>query len=106
MPYAPPSICPACKRIKGRDCTCTAKRVEDRADATQRGYDRKWKKFRLRYMAENPLCVDCEQRGKVRAAEHIHHVEKLVDRPELKYEADNLMALCERCHNARTAKGE
>lgn len=57
-------------------------------------------------MAENPICIDCERVGKVKGAEHIHHVAKLADRPDLKYEWSNLMALCERCHNIRTAKGE
>ena len=42
--------------------------------------------------------------GYKRAA--IHHRQKLVDHPELKYVETNLLPLCDECHNTRTARGE
>jgi 5-methylcytosine-specific restriction endonuclease McrA len=42
----------------------------------------------------------------VTAATDVHHKQKLRDRPELKYEEENLMGLCKACHDKRTARGE
>lgn len=55
---------------------------------------------------QHPLCIDCEALGIVAAARDIHHVHKLKDRPDLKYEDGNLMALCKMHHDQRTAMGE
>lgn len=70
-------------------------------------------------MARNPLCVDClnpdplaskqafnPQQSRVTPATDVHHIEKLSDAPERKYDEANLMALCGECHDSRTAKGE
>jgi len=74
--------------------------------STSRGYDRRWRNFRKRYLSENVLCIDCLEQQHIKLAEHIHHKRKLKDFPELKYEETNLMSLCEECHNTRTAQGE
>ncbi len=84
-----------------------------------RGYNYQWQQFRLRYLAQHPLCHDClnpdplttknafdEPASRVEPAVHIHHKQKLSERPDLKYEEGNLMPLCERHHNERTARGE
>lgn len=31
----------------------------------------------------------------------VHHIVELEDRPDLALDSDNLIALCDRCHNAR-----
>ena len=31
----------------------------------------------------------------------VHHIKELEDYPELALDSDNLMSLCDRCHNAR-----
>ena len=84
--------------------------VERRGSAYSRGYDKQWGKFRLRYLKEHPLCVDCLDKPlpgePVQPATEIHHKQKLRDRPDLKYDRENLMALCHRHHSIRTAKGE
>ena len=112
MPYSPPTVCstPGCGgRRKGGVCSKCGprKRQQDtRKHAAARGYDYRWQKFREQYLAQHPLCVDCSSEGMVGAARHIHHIEKLRDRPDLKYEATNLMPLCEHHHDKRTARGE
>lgn len=109
MPNAPAIACPCGgKRINGRCDRCNAgKRAKDnRKGSTARGYDYQWQRFRERYLAEHPLCVDCEADGIVGAATDIHHVHKLRDRPDLKYEDSNLLPLCGACHAKRTARGE
>lgn len=77
-----------------------------RGSAHSRGYDRRWMAFRLRYLAANPLCIDCLDKDVVTLAREIHHVAKLADAPALKYEDSNLKALCKACHAARTLLGE
>ncbi|MBL8236464.1 MAG: HNH endonuclease [Bryobacterales bacterium] len=54
----------------------------------------------------NPLCADCLERGRYRAAEEVHHVVKVRDDPSRRLDWDALRALCKSCHSARTARGE
>jgi hypothetical protein len=55
------------------------------------------------YLEKNPLCVDCLARGRYSQATEIHHIQKLRDAPERKYDRDNLKALCELCHKKETS---
>lgn len=81
--------------------------IDRRQSASKRGYDQRWNKFRHKYLQDNPLCVDCISNGTPPTpATDVHHIKKLRDYPELKYNKDNLMALCHECHSKRTAKGE
>ena len=79
---------------------------EPRGTATERGYDYRWNKFSLWYRSQNPLCRDCLEEGIVTPSAEVHHVRKLADAPKLKYEYENLMALCSNCHKIRTGRGE
>ena len=36
----------------------------------------------------------------------VHHIKKLAEYPELKYDSNNLMSLCKSCHSIRTKNGE
>jgi len=77
------------------------------ADKEHRGqYDRRWRSFRLSYLREHPLCVDCQQANKMSPAYEVHHIKKLRDYPDLKFDDANLMGLCKPCHSIRTARGE
>ena len=107
MPFAPKSICQRCRKV-GCDCKQEARRVSDRerGNSNERGYDHNWRRFRLNYLSRNAICADCQAAGIVKAAHHIHHIKKLAEHPELKYDEEWLLPLCERCHNIRTAKGE
>lgn len=77
-----------------------------RGTAYERGYTKQWEQFRIQYIKRHPLCHDCEVKGLYVTATEVHHVKKLRDCPELKYEEDNLMGLCKECHSKRTARGE
>lgn len=79
---------------------------QQRGSSTERGYDYRWQQFRLRYLAQHPLCVDCEMEGIVGPATDVHHTRKLRDHPEAKYDEDTLMVLCKKHHDLRTRKGE
>jgi 5-methylcytosine-specific restriction protein A len=77
---------------------------ERRGNSSERGYDAAWQRFRAAYLAEHPLCVDCEPR--ISISTDVHHMKKVRDYPELRLDPDNCMALCHACHSARTKRGE
>ena len=45
------------------------------------------------------LCQDHLARGRFVAATTVHHKQHLKAQPELALDADNLVSLCEACHN-------
>lgn len=67
-----------------------------------------WKKLRLSYMKEHPICEECLKKGKVTPAEDIHHKRSFVQRGQinwdLAYDDKNLMAVCKECHQEIHAK--
>lgn len=77
-----------------------------RGTANERGYDYEWQQFRLRYLREHPLCVDCLPHNHVRLATDVHHTIKLRYAPERRFDEKILMALCGDCHKSRTAAGQ
>lgn len=100
---------PGCRAISDQS-KCekhrTQRTKDSRENAAKRGYDYQWQKLRARFVKSHPLCEDCLAQGRTTAANEAHHVEKVADAPERRLDASNLMALCKRCHAARTAKGE
>lgn len=88
--------CPEHRRRAWRDDT------RERGTPDERGYDRDWRRCRAAYLAEHPLCEDCEQRGRVVPAEQVHHVESIERAPHRRLEWRNLRALCVPCHEKRT----
>lgn len=87
-------------------CPTHGKRAYDtwRGSSTSRGYDAAWRRTRMAFLADHPLCTDCYPRLTV--ATEVHHIAKVADRPDLRLEFDNLRALCKACHSVRTARGE
>ena len=103
--------CPLCLQlVKGRCLTCrpeTDRQYDQhRGTASQRGYDKDWRRFRRQMLAERPLCQDCEATGQTTAAAEVHHILKLRDNYDLRLEPTNVMCLCKACHSRRTARGE
>lgn len=78
--------------------------IQCRGNSTYK--DKEWIAFRLWYLSEYPLCSDCLDRHETTIANEIHHIQKLSQHPELKYELSNLKALCKQCHSVRTRRGE
>ena len=102
MPSRPPVHRPSYAR------TAANRRDYDRwlGNSASRGYDHNWREFRLAVLADRPLCQDCEQHGRVTAAEEVHHVVKVRDDITRRLDRENVLALCKSCHSARTARGE
>lgn len=63
-------------------------------------YDHEWNKVRLAYIAEHPLCEDCNARGKTTPAREVHHIIPLADGGD-RTDWNNLVALCSYCHHQR-----
>jgi len=92
--------------VRAGVCSRCGPVVDERATSHERGYDYAWRIFSEQYRTLNPLCEDCLEQGKATPSQEVHHKRKLKERPELQYEPTNLLALCRRCHQARTARGE
>ncbi len=98
--------CEACDKAKGRG--------KHQRTTKERGYGHDWRNASERYRAEVPLCQVCELAGKVAGADHVHHITKIRDAPELRLDRSNWLSVCSDCHEkvekdsalARRAKRE
>jgi 5-methylcytosine-specific restriction endonuclease McrA len=82
------------------------KRQSHKQTTTERGYGWDWQVFARTILKQRPLCEDCTDRGMVTPATEVHHEVKIRDDPSKRLDAEWVKALCDGCHNARTAKGE
>lgn len=64
----------------------------------------RWQQLRARYLAKHPVCELCEKNNKTSVAKVVHHVVPVEDAKDvglmeaLAYDWNNLMALCDSCH--------
>lgn len=81
------------KPIRRRDPSLTT---------TERGYGWKWQQLRLRVLADEPLCRFCKDRGIIKPAEEVDHI----DGNSHNNDRENLRPLCHDCHQKRTAQDQ
>lgn len=79
---------------------------EERRTASERGYGHRWRQARLTFLAENPLCRYCEQRGHVTAATVVDHIVPHRGDQELFWNVENWQPLCKACHDSAKAREE
>lgn len=66
-------------------------------------YDEKWRKFSQDYRKKNPFCVECLKLGNHNIHNiQVDHIIPLEQRPDLKYDVDNLQSLCRSHHGKKT----
>ena len=65
-------------------------------------YDHAWRKIRNRFIAAHPLCVHCQDHGRVTPATEVDHIIPLKHGGT--HAENNLQALCKPCHSAKTAR--
>lgn len=59
-----------------------------------------WRRKRRKILArDNYECQVCKQEGRYNKGVVVHHIEHLEDRKDLALEDDNLLTVCEACHN-------
>ena len=73
--------------------------ADRRGTAAERGYDGQWQKVRWLKLRTNPLCEECEKRGRVVPAKEVHHIQPIKERPDLRLSVENLQSLCVPCHD-------
>jgi 5-methylcytosine-specific restriction protein A len=69
----------------------------ERGSAAARGYGHRWRKLRLMYLRENPLCVGCG----AAASEVDHIVARAAGGGD---DWENLQSFCKSCHSAKTRR--
>ena len=69
-------------------------------------YGRRWRKLRLAFLQENPLCAMCKADGHVKQATELDHIQKHNGDPDLFYDWDNLQGLCHDHHRGYKARQE
>ena len=77
-----------------------------RQTAAQRGYDYRWQQATKVFLGDHPLCAACQSDGRVTEATCVDHVEPHRGDMAKFWDADNWQALCKRCHDRKTARGE
>lgn len=64
----------------------------------------RWRKLRMLYLSENPLCEECLRNSVKKLAEHIHHKTEIStgnndsEMIQLAFDINNLESLCSECH--------
>lgn len=76
-----------------------------RRSAAERGYDRNWRQRRLEYLAQHPLCCQCERAGRIEPATVVDHIRRHRGQADpLFWDRTNWQSLCKRCHDRKTAR--
>lgn len=114
MPSRPKKPCarPGCSELVEagqRYCEQHKRQEQKRYDnqrgtSAQRGYTARWQRARKRYLAEHPLCVECEKQGRLTPATVVDHVIPHKGDRRLFWDQGNWQSLCKRCHDKKTAR--
>ena len=112
MPYKPKRPCnhPGCPALTTeRFCETHAKQYRQQQDrergtAHERGYTARWRRAREWFLKQNPLCVECQKRGKLTPATVVDHIIPHKGDMESFWNVNNWQALCKPCHDRKTAR--
>lgn len=77
-----------------------------KASSTRRGYGYKWQQARAGYLAKHPLCVYCEQAGRVTEATVVDHRVPHQGDQKIFWDKANWQSLCKPCHDGRKQREE
>lgn len=106
MPMKPKKPCkhPGCPLLTHETyCEFHVKlHVNDRASANERGYSSKWQSARKRFLANHPLCKECEREGKLTQATVVDHIKPHRGDEKLFWDVSNWQPLCKKCHDKKT----
>lgn len=74
-------------------------RSSDERSAAARGYGHAWRKARVGFLASHPLCLMCEQLGRITAASVVDHIKPHKGDQALFWDRSNWQPLCKPCHD-------
>ena len=100
MPTSPPRWCARCQHPHASGCPSKPQRVDNRPNATERGYDRLWQHIRAIKRARDPLCEWCRAEGRIRLADLVDHYIPLAAGGT--HADENLVSMCRSCHGVKT----
>lgn len=75
-----------------------------RGSSARRGYDSRWRKYRIAFLDSHPLCEECAKHDRMVLATVVDHIIPHKGDMKLFWDSSNHQALCESCHNRKTAK--
>jgi 5-methylcytosine-specific restriction protein A len=106
VPYKPKKPCsyPNCPNLAD-GCYCdkhSSLNTNSRGNASERGYNSRWRKARDRFLKVNPLCVECLKENKLVPATVVDHIVPHRGDKNLFWDESNWQALCECHHNKKT----
>ena len=94
------------------EARCT-KHTVNRNNRTEEGHKRKrlynttaWRVARKGFIGVNPLCVACKAEGQYRLSNVVDHITPHRGDESIFWDEDNWQALCKRCHDIKTGRGE
>ena len=64
---------------------------------SRKKYSQGWKQIRTRYVREHPFCERCREEGRLTPVAEVHHIRPISRGGTNQW--DNLMSLCQSCHN-------
>ena len=70
-----------------------------RAKTAARGYGGRWQRERLAFLAQHPLCIMCQNSGRVTRATVVDHIKPHKGDPVLMWSQSNWQPLCATHHN-------
>ena len=95
---------PGCGALVGGGggyCVRHSKSYEkERGSAAERGYDARWRKARLSFLRDNPICNDCRDE----LATVVDHIIPHKGNLDLFWDQENWQPLCKRCHDRKTVR--
>lgn len=79
---------------------------ERRGSAAERGYGAAWQRLRLAVLKAEPLCRRCRERGVVRAATLVHHMDRIAEGNPALARVERLVPMCDECHAVEHAQAQ
>lgn len=71
-----------------------------RGSSSSRGYDGAWRKLRAWHLSRHPLCVYCQQLGRVTPATVVDHIKPITGKNDpTRLDPTALQSLCAPCHD-------
>ena len=71
-----------------------------RGSASERGYNHRWAKARLTFLARSPICIGCEAIGRIEAATIVDHVDPHHGDPEKFWDTGMWQPCCKWHHDS------
>ena len=62
-----------------------------------------WRRVRRQYLEQHPLCVECQNEGRIVPARVVDHI-KPINEGGARFDFNNLQGLCDKCHNKKSGR--